>query len=105
MEDERTVLTRADLAQVLKQELGINQREANDVVACFFDEVTAGLERNDCVKLARFGTFETRDKSERPGRNLKTGEAATIAARRVVTFRPSTMLKSRILEYAGPGIE
>lgn len=105
MEDDSKALTRADLAQLLKKELGVNQREANDIVASFFDEVTAGLERNDNVKLQRFGTFDTRDKRERPGRNLKTGEVATIAARRVVTFRPSAMLKDRISNYAGPGIE
>ena len=105
MSDERGALTRAELAQVLKDELGISRREAYDLVGSLFEEITAGLERNDAVKLQRLGTFDTRDKTERPGRNLLTGESATIDARRVVTFRASSILKTRISDYAGPGIE
>lgn len=98
-------LTRADLAKLLNDELGLNEREARDIVATFFEEISTGLESNSYVKVQRFGTFATRDKTERPGRNLKTGEVATVSARRVVTFRPSSLLKRRITEYAGPGIE
>lgn len=105
MSENNKTLTRADLAKLLKDELGLNEREARDVVATFFEEIITGLEGNTSVKLQRFGTFGTRDKKERPGRNLKTGEVATVSARRVVTFRPSSMLKERITEYAGPGIE
>jgi len=103
-EDGKT-LTRADLARILKEELGLNEREARDVVATFFEEIISGLEGDPSVKVQKFGTFGTRDKKERPGRNLRTGEVATVTARRVVTFRPSSMLKNRITEYAGPGIE
>ena len=105
MSENNQTLTRADLARLLKDELGLNEREARDVVATFFEEIITGLEGNTSVKMQRFGTFGTRDKKERPGRNLKTGEVATVSARRVVTFRPSSMLKERITEYAGPGIE
>ncbi|MCY3884327.1 MAG: integration host factor subunit alpha [Gammaproteobacteria bacterium] len=105
LSENNQTLTRADLARLLKDELGLNEREARDVVATFFEEIITGLEGNTSVKMQRFGTFGTRDKKERPGRNLKTGEVATVSARRVVTFRPSSMLKERITEYAGPGIE
>ena len=67
----------------------------------FFEEVRAALESGENVKLSGFGNFELRDKSERPGRNPKTGEEIPITARRVVTFRPGQKLKARVDGYAG----
>jgi len=94
-------LTKADLAESLFEELGLNKREAKDMVELFFEEVRSALERGEQVKLSGFGNFDLRDKSERPGRNPKTGEEIPITARRVVTFRPGQKLKSRVEAYAG----
>lgn len=94
-------LTKAQLADRLFEELGLNKREAKEVVELFFEEVRSALERNDQVKLSGFGNFDLRDKSERPGRNPKTGEEIPITARRVVTFRPGQKLKARVEAYAG----
>lgn len=94
-------LTKADLAESLFDELGLNKREAKDMVELFFEEVRSSLERGEQVKLSGFGNFDLRDKSERPGRNPKTGEEIPITARRVVTFRPGQKLKSRVEAYAG----
>ncbi len=95
-------LTKAEMAEKLFEELGLNKREAKEVVELFFEEVRASLESNEQVKLSGFGTFDLRDKSQRPGRNPKTGEEIPITARRVVTFRPGQKLKARVEAYAGP---
>lgn len=95
-----STLTKADLAEKLYQELGLNKREAKDLVELFFEEIRFALEKNESVKLSGFGNFDLRDKKERPGRNPKTGEDVPIAARRVVTFRPGQKLRARVEEYA-----
>ena len=95
-------LTKAEMAEKLFEELGLNKREAKEVVELFFEEVRSSLENNEHVKLSGFGNFDLRDKSQRPGRNPKTGEEVTITARRVVTFRPGQKLKARVEAYAGP---
>lgn len=94
-------LTKADMAEHLFEVLGLNKREANDVVEQFFEEIRSALEQGDQVKLSGFGNFDLRDKKQRPGRNPKTGEEIPITARRVVTFRPGQKLKSRVETYAG----
>jgi integration host factor subunit alpha len=94
-------LTKAQMADRLFDELGLNKREAKEIVEMFFDEVRASLERNEQVKLSGFGNFDLRQKGERPGRNPKTGEEIPISARRVVTFRPGQKLKARVEAYAG----
>lgn len=94
-------LTKADMAERLFEELGLNKREAKEMVEMFFEEVRQSLEDNTPVKLSGFGNFDLRDKSERPGRNPKTGEEIPISARRVVTFRPGQKLKQRVEAYAG----
>lgn len=94
-------LTKAELAEQLHEELGLNKREAKELVEMFFEEIRESLERNESVKLSGFGNFDLRDKSQRPGRNPKTGEEIPITARRVVTFRPGQKLKVRVEEYAG----
>ena len=95
-------LTKAEMAEKLFNDLGLNKREAKEVVELFFEEVRVSLEGNEQVKLSGFGNFDLRDKSERPGRNPKTGEEIPISARRVVTFRPGQKLKARVESYAGP---
>jgi len=94
-------LTKADMAERLFEEVGLNKREAKELVEGFFEEIRASLERGTPVKLSGFGNFDLRDKNQRPGRNPKTGEEIPISARRVVTFRPGQKLKSRVEAYAG----
>jgi len=94
-------LAKADLAEMLFDELGLNKREAKEIVEMFYSEICTALENNDQVKLSGFGNFELRDKSSRPGRNPKTGEEIPISARRVVTFKPGQKLKARVENYAG----
>ena len=87
-------LTKAELSDLLFEKVGLNKREASDMVDAFFDEIRATLERGDAAKLSGFGVFQLRDKVPRLGRNPKTGEAALIKARRVVTFHASAKLKA-----------
>ena len=95
-------LTKAEMAERLVDEVGLNQREAGEIVEQFFDEIAAVLASNEPVKLSGFGNFSPRDKGARPGRNPKTGEAFPIGPRRVVTFRAGQKLKARMEAYAGP---
>ena len=87
-------LTKAELAELLFERVGLNKREAKDMVDTFFEEIRFALQRGDSVKLSGFGNFQLRDKPQRPGRNPKTGEAIPITARRVVTFHASQKLKA-----------
>lgn len=96
-------LTKADMAEMLYEELGLNKREAKELVELFFEEIRIALESGSNVKLSGYGNFVLRDKSQRPGRNPKTGEEIPILARRVVTFRPGQKLKQRVENYAGSG--
>lgn len=89
-------LTKAELAEMLFEQVGLNKREAKDMVESFFDEVKDALVTGDGVKLSGFGNFQLRDKPERPGRNPKTGEEIPITARRVVTFHSSQKLKALV---------
>ena len=95
-------LTKADLSEYLFNTIGLNKREAKDLVEQFFEEIRSELERGRSVKLSGFGNFNLRDKGERPGRNPKTGEEIPITARRVVTFRAGHKLKSRVENYVKP---
>ena len=94
-------LTKAELADMLFEQVGLNKREAKDMVECFFEEIRLALERGDCVKLSGFGNFQLREKPQRPGRNPKTGVEIPISARTVVTFRPGQKLKERVEAYSG----
>ncbi len=96
LEDIEDTLTKAELAELLFEQVGLNKREAKDMVDTFFDEIRQALERGESVKLSGFGNFQLRDKPQRPGRNPKTGEAIPISARRVVTFHASQKLKAHI---------
>src|SRR3954466_7357936 len=88
-------LTKAEMAEALFNQLGLNKREARELVDLFFEEVRHALSNGKQVKLSGFGNFDLRDKNQRPGRNPKTGEEIPISARRVVTFRPGQKLKAR----------
>jgi len=91
-----STLTKAELADMLFDSLGLNKREAKDFVDAFYEELRKALEQGSSVKLSGFGNFQLRDKPQRPGRNPKTGEEIPIAARRVVTFHPSQKLKQMV---------
>lgn len=95
-EKELPTLTKAELAELLFEQVGLNKREAKDMVETFFDEIRNSLERGESVKLSGFGNFQLRDKPQRPGRNPKTGEEIPITARRVVTFHASQKLKGMV---------
>lgn len=94
-------LTKAEMAERLFDDLGLNKREAKEMVEGFYEEIRDSLASNQQVKLSGFGNFDLRDKKQRPGRNPKTGEEIPISARRVVTFRPGQKLKARVEAYAG----
>ncbi|MGM0481660.1 MAG: integration host factor subunit alpha [Pseudomonadota bacterium] len=89
-------LTKAELAEVLFEKYGINKQDAKTLVEDFFEEIRSALEGGEIVKLSGFGNFELRKKSERPGRNPKTGEDIPISARRVVSFKPGQKFKNRV---------
>ena len=98
-------LTKADIAEHLSTELGLNKRDAKELVEAFFEEIRQALEKGEQVKVSGFGNFELRLKSERPGRNPKTGEDIPITARRVVTFRPGQKLKARVENSSAEGLD
>ena len=102
---ERTV-TRAQLTEAVYQEAGLSRNESADLVESVLDEVADHLVQGDVVKVTSFGSFNVREKGERIGRNPETGEEFPILPRRVLSFRPSHVLKDRInqeLSAPGPG--
>ncbi len=86
-------MTKAEFALTLFERIGLNKREAKELVDRFFEEIAAALEAGDFVKLSGFGNFALREKPQRPGRNPKTGQQIPILARRVVAFHPSSKLR------------
>lgn len=93
---ETPALTKAHLAEMLYEQIGLNKREAKDMVDAFFDVIVAELVRGDEVKISGLGNFQVRTKSARPGRNPRTGEPVPIQARRVVTFHVSPKLRALV---------
>jgi integration host factor subunit alpha len=93
---ETPTLTKAELAELLFDKLGLNKRESKDMVEAFFDIIHGQLLRGRDVKLSGFGNFNIRRKAPRPGRNPRTGEAIPIKARNVVTFHASHKLKGLV---------
>lgn len=98
---ETNALTKAQLADLLFDHIGLNKRESKDMVDAFFDLIVQSLIDGKDVKLSGFGNFQIRTKAPRPGRNPRTGEAIPIEARRVVTFHASSKLKEQIQGSAG----
>ena len=88
--------TRADLADVLHQKIGLSRTESADMVDVVIEEICKALVRGEQVKLSGFGTFKLHEKNARIGRNPKTKEQAVISSRRVVTFGPSNLLKEKV---------
>lgn len=95
---ETPALTKAQLAEMLFEQIGLNKRESKDMIDAFFDLVAHSLVEGHDVKITGFGNFQIRTKAPRPGRNPRTGEPIPIEARRVVTFHASQKLKEQIQE-------
>lgn len=93
---ETPTLTKAELAELLFERLGLNKRESKDMVEAFFDILQRTLADGGDVKLSGFGNFQIRHKAARPGRNPRTGELIPIEARQVVTFHASHKLKALV---------
>ena len=98
---ETPALTKAQLAELLFEQIGLNKRESKDMVDAFFSLVSESLVNGQDVKITGFGNFQIRTKAPRPGRNPRTGEAIPIDARRVVTFHASQKLKEQIQDDGG----
>lgn len=92
----RDTLTRAEIADALNRKLGLSRAESLGLVESILEKMSIALERGENVKISGFGTFLLRDKTERIGRNPKTGVEVPITPRRVLTFRASQLLKERI---------
>ncbi len=91
-------LTRMDLSEAVFREVGLSRNESAQLVETVLDEMSDALARGEQVKISSFGTFSIRDKSARIGRNPKTGEEVPINPRRVLTFRPSHLMKDRVAD-------
>ena len=89
-------LTRMDLSEAVFREVGLSRNESADLVESVLDNISNVLVKGENVKISSFGTFSIRDKTERIGRNPKTGEEVPIKPRRVLTFRPSHLMKDRV---------
>ena len=94
-------LTKADMAEMLYQELGLNKREAKELVEMFFEEIRSSLENGSQVKLSGFGNFDLRDKNQRPGRNPKTGDSVALSGKYVPHFKPGKELREKVNESRG----
>ena len=93
---EIKTITKAEIAEALYESVGLNKREAKEIVNSFFEHITASLECGEEVRLSGFGNFTLRTKPERPGRNPRTGVEIPITARRVVSFHASQKLKEMV---------
>ena len=91
-------LTRMDLSEAVFRELGLSRNESADLVESVLEKICASVVAGEQVKISSFGTFSIRQKSARVGRNPKTGQEAPIPPRRVLTFRPSHLMKDRVSE-------
>lgn len=98
-------VTRADLAEAVYRNVGLSRTESAQLVEMVIDEICDAIVRGETVKLSSFATFQVRSKKERIGRNPKTGEEVPILPRRVMTFKASNVLKSRILESHQQGLK
>ena len=94
-------ITKDSLVEMVHNEIGLNKREAKELIESFFEQIKKSLEEGNDIKLSGFGNFNLRDKAPRPGRNPKTGEEVTISSRRVVTFKSGLKLKSKLEGYDG----
>jgi integration host factor subunit alpha len=102
---ETPALTKAQLAELLFDQMGLNKRESKDMIDAFFELISKKLVDGEDVKISGFGNFQIRTKAPRPGRNPRTGQSIPIEARRVVTFHASHKLKEQIQSSFTPVVE
>ena len=93
---ERSTMTKADIVEKVYQKIGFSKKEASELVEMVFSSLKEVLQNGDKVKISGFGNFLVREKHERVGRNPQTGEQMKISARRVISFRPSQVLKAML---------
>jgi integration host factor subunit alpha len=102
-------MTKADLVEAIHTRVGFSKKESADIVEMVFDTIKETLEKGEKIKISGFGNFEVRDKRSRVGRNPQTGEVIEISARRVLTFKPSQVLRSvlngGVIDGLGEGAE
>lgn len=96
--EEKMAMTKADIVDRIYKEVGFSKKEAAELVDLIFKVIKDTLGRGEKVKISGFGNFSIRDKGNRVGRNPQTGDAMEITARRVLTFRPSQVLKDDITQ-------
>lgn len=89
-------MTKAEIADLVSTKCGYSRKEANELVEVLLEQIKKTLEREDKIKIAGFGNFEVKKKADRQGRNPQTGEALTIQSRRVLTFKPSAVLRNAV---------
>ncbi|GFO53979.1 integration host factor subunit alpha [Geomonas sp. Red276] len=89
-------MTKADIVERIYEKVGFSKKESAELVETVFDLIKSTLEDGDKIKIAGFGNFVVKEKSDRRGRNPQTGEEITIVARKILTFKPSQVLKSAI---------
>ena len=94
-------LTRMDLSEAVFREVGLSRQESAQLVESVLSHISQALVRGEQVKISSFGTFSVREKNERMGRNPKTGEEVPITPRRVLSFRPSHIMKQRVADGSG----
>lgn len=91
-------MTKAEIIESVYERVGFSKKESAEIVELVFDTIKESLERGEKVKISGFGNFEVKEKKERTGRNPQTGDEILIAARKVLTFRPSQLLKAALNE-------
>ena len=96
---EQKTLTRNDIIEAIFKEIGLSKHESSQLLESVLSHISEALIDNKTVKLSSFGTFSPRDKNARIGRNPKTGVEATIEARRVISFRPSKLMKEKVNKF------
>jgi integration host factor subunit alpha len=94
-------MTKADLVEIVYEKVGLSKKDSQDIVEALFDTIKASLKDGEKIKISGFGNFILRDKRPRKGRNPQTGNDIQISARRVLTFRPSQILKGHLNENRG----
>jgi len=101
--DSKATMTKADIVEQVYQKIGFSKKEASELVELVFNELKHQLVHGDKVKISGFGNFTVKEKKERVGRNPQTGDQIKISARRVLTFKPSQMLKA-VLNGGDPSL-
>lgn len=89
-------MTKIDIVEKIHMKTGLTKKDCTDILEGFFDSLKTTLESGEKIKIAGFGNFEVKHKKDRKGRNPQTGEQITINARRIISFKPSTILKASI---------